>query len=138
VCGYFPIDAGIHDDSASTGIQLLIPTEDSPDILNARTWHYYDPERPDLLDTAAATALQKADTYGNVYVTRTLFERKRATKDSAKISRIIAIEDAPTALPLPACRVLRTSPQCKKPGRSRRNLLAGSKRAVGHTLVQAH
>lgn len=81
---YFPIDAGIRDDSASTGIQMLLPSDDHPEIPNARTWHYYDPERPDLLDAAAEAAHQKADTHGNVYITRTLFERKRATKDSAK------------------------------------------------------
>jgi RepB DNA-primase from phage plasmid len=112
--GYFPLDAGIRDDSAPTGIQMLLPSDDSPDIPNSRTWHYHDPERPDLLDAAAEIALQKADTYGNVYLTRTLFDRKRATKDSAKPSHIIAIEDAPADLPLPASRVLRTSPQSRQ------------------------
>ncbi len=112
--GYFPIDAGIRDDSAPTGIQMLLPSDDSPAIPNARTWHYHDPERPDLLDAAAEAALQKADTHGNVYITRTLFDRKRATKDMAKTSRIIAIEDAPADLPLPASRVLRTSPESRQ------------------------
>jgi hypothetical protein len=113
-CGYFPIDAGIRDDSVSTGVQMLLPSDDHPDTPNARTWHYYDPERPDLLDAAAEAALQKADTYGNTYLTRTLFDRKRATKDMTKTSRIIAIEDAPADLPLLASRVLRTSPQSRQ------------------------
>jgi hypothetical protein len=112
--GYFPIDAGIRDDNAPTGIQMLLPSDDSPAIPNARTWYYHDPERPDLLALAAEAAIQKADAYGNVYITRTLFDRKRATKDVVKTSRIIAIEDAPAALPLPASRVLRTSPQSRQ------------------------
>ena len=108
--GYFPIDEGIRDDATSTGIQMLIPTEERPDIPNGRVWCYYDPERPDLLDRAAEVALEKAERSGNVYLTRTLFDRKRATKDSAKPSRIIAVEDAPPILPIPASRVIRTSP----------------------------
>lgn len=99
--GYFAIDAGAADDEASTGIQLLV---------ERRSWHYYDPQRPDLLETAADVALEYAETFGNVYLTRTLHEHKRATKESAKPSRIIAVEDAPEVLPVAASRVLRTSP----------------------------
>jgi len=112
--GYFPIDAGERDDTAPTGIRFLIPSEDAPDTPNEREWCYYDPERPDLLDRAAQVALQKVEKYGNVYLTRTLFARKRATKDSAKPSRIITVEDAPEVLPIPASRVLRTSPQSRQ------------------------
>jgi len=93
---------------------MLLPTEDKLDVPNMRVWCYYDPERPDLLEAAAAIALEKTERSGNTYLTRTLFERKRATKDSAKPSRIITVEDAPEALPVPASRVLRTSPQSRQ------------------------
>jgi hypothetical protein len=112
--GYFPIDEGIRDDESTTGVLMLLPTEDKPEVPNRRVWCYYDPERPDLLDTAAAAALEKVQRSGNTYITRTLFARKRATKDSAKPSRIITVEDAPEALPVAASRVLRTSPQSRQ------------------------
>ena len=112
--GYFPIDEGIRDDEAPTGIQMLLPTEGRPDIPNRRVWCYYDPERPDLLDSAAEVALEKAKRSGNVYLTRALAQRKSAKKESALPSRIIAVEDAPAQLPIPASRVLRTSPASRQ------------------------
>ncbi len=112
--GYFALDTGVRDDTAPTGIQMLLPSDDKPDLPNERTYHYYDPARPDLLELAAEAALDKAERNGNIYLTRTLFERRTTKKNGAKPSRIIAVEDAPEALPVPASRVLRTSPHSRQ------------------------
>jgi hypothetical protein len=39
-CGYFPIDEAIRDDESTTGILMLLPTEDKPDVPNMRVWCY--------------------------------------------------------------------------------------------------
>ena len=56
--GYFCINAGIADDQAVTGILMLLPNDDHPNITSTRKWFYYDPERPDLLLKAATYALE--------------------------------------------------------------------------------
>ena len=65
--GYFPIDEAIRDDESTTGILMLLPTDDKPDVPNMRVWCYYDPDRPNLLDTVAAIALETVQRSGNTY-----------------------------------------------------------------------
>jgi len=96
--------AEIRDGIGTTGIR--------PGILKVATFLEIAPTEEKALRAAART--QHASGYPIYYITRTLFARKRATKDSAKPSRIITVEDAPEALPVAASRVLRTSPQSRQ------------------------
>lgn len=99
--GYFCINAGIADDQAVTGILMLLPNDDHPNITSTRKWFYYDPERPDLLLKAATYALELEAAYGNVYTARCLFRSKSAKQDYAYASPIIFLDDAPHDPPIP-------------------------------------
>ncbi|MEN9934318.1 MAG: RepB DNA-primase from phage plasmid, partial [Chloroflexota bacterium] len=107
--GYFRLNAGIADDNTSTGIRMLMPHEGAPTgDIDTRQWFFYDAERPDILETAAAYAVELRDRWGNVYTTRTTFRAKQATKENANPSRLIFVDDAPEDAPLPWSLYLRT------------------------------
>ncbi len=83
-------------------------------VMNTRRWCYYDPERPDLLASAAAYVVELANDYGNVYCGVRLYtaEAKRTNtraEKHTKPSRIIFIDDAPAAPPIPYTASIQTS-----------------------------
>lgn len=83
-------------------------------VMRTRRWCYYDPERPDLLASAAAYVAELANDYGNVYCGVRLYtaEAKRTDTRSEKYtkpSRMIFIDDAPAAPPIPYTASIQTS-----------------------------
>ena len=103
--GYIEIVAGRTNPTDPRKIDLVTTT---------RRWCYYDPERPDLLQAAAAYAAQLADGYGNVYCGVRLYtaDAKRTNTRAEKYtkpSRVIVIDDAPAAPALPYSLSVRTS-----------------------------
>ncbi len=98
--GYFCINAGVADDTAITGIRMLLPDADHPDVESSRRWFYYDPARPDILLSAARYVQTLEAEHGNVYTTRTLFRSKSAKASYASASPIVFIDDAPRETPL--------------------------------------
>jgi hypothetical protein len=99
--GYLCVNAGIADDTTPTGILMLLPSDDRPEIVSTRRWFYYDSERPDLLENTARYVLELEAAYGNVYTARTLFRSKSARQEYAVSSPIIFLDDAPREAPLP-------------------------------------
>jgi hypothetical protein len=99
--GWLCINAGVADDTAITGIRMLLPCEDAPAVQTTRKWFWYQADRPDLMERAARYALQLDAEYGNVYTARTLFRAKSAKQEYAQASPIIALDDAPRETPLP-------------------------------------
>lgn len=103
--GYIEIVAGRTNPTKPDKIDLIMAT---------RRWCYHDPERPDMLDQAAAYAAELASAYGNVYCGVRLYTADaRRTNTRAekytKPSRVIFIDDAPAAPPMPYSASIRTS-----------------------------
>ncbi|MEM8536115.1 MAG: hypothetical protein AAGF95_35145, partial [Chloroflexota bacterium] len=82
--------------------------------MQARRWLYLDPERPDLYIIAGALVEQLAHSYGNVYSSYTLYDRRAKARNErnenyALPSNKIFIDDAPKAPDLPYSCVVYTS-----------------------------
>jgi len=103
--GYMEIVAGRPFPSKPDKIELVMST---------RRWFYYDPERPDLIDTAARYIALLSESHGNVYTGVRLYLKAAKLQNSrseevAKPSRVIFIDDAPASPELPYSLCVRTS-----------------------------
>jgi hypothetical protein len=109
----------LYDDQAGYAeIVAGVPFTHKPDKIDmqmsTRRWLYLDPARPDLYDQAGDYITQLAATYGNVYTSIRLYDKRAKTenrRDEAytKPSRVIFIDDAPAAPELAYSASVQTS-----------------------------